>query len=77
MESKLKEIKLLRLIIFTQDYKNISKQIREFYFNGGHVNADSLDNMNELMTDGKFIYSSVLNTRIQAAKSTGKTFYSM
>lgn len=60
-----------------QSYKKISDKIREFYFNGGHVDADTLDNMNTLMTDCKFIYASVLNARIQVAKSSGHTFYSM
>lgn len=55
----------------------MSNKIRGFYFNGGHVDANTLNNMNILMTDSKFIYSTVLNARVQVAKSTGRTYYAM
>lgn len=55
-----------------QLYKDISQKIREFYFDGKQVTVAQLD---VLLSDVVFLYGIDLSARIQAAKSTGRTFY--
>lgn len=57
-----------------QLYKNISKKIRNFYFNGSNVTPYKLSN---LMSDIVFVYGIDLSARIHATKSRGRTYYSV
>lgn len=58
-----------------QDYQSISNEMRQFYFDGEHVNAQTLDKMNMLAADSGLLYSIDLSARIQATKSSGQTYF--
>lgn len=58
-----------------QVYKKISNQIRTFYFNGDHMNRQTLPQMNKLMSDIQILYGLDLSARIQAVKSNGRTIF--
>lgn len=60
----------------SKQYKLDAKKIRKFYLNGKPVNNDTLDEMNDLMTDVNFHYGIDLSARFQATKSTGRTYFS-
>lgn len=60
------------MLRYKQLYKEISQKIRDFYFDGKNVTADKLS---VLLSDVVFWYGIDLSARIQAAKSTGRTFY--
>lgn len=55
-----------------QLYKEISQEIRQFYFDGKHV---TIAQLNMLLSDVVFLYGIDLSARIHAAKSSGRTFY--
>lgn len=51
--------------------------MRDFYLDGKQVSFDTLDRMDLLMSDINFLYGDILNARIQATKSKGRTFLYM
>ncbi|XP_055302656.1 juvenile hormone esterase-like [Sitodiplosis mosellana] len=69
-------LEMAQLDFDSEVYKNISRQIRYFYFNEKHVNAETLNGFNTLITDINFLYGIYLSARIQASKSNGRTFFS-
>ncbi|XP_031622611.1 esterase B1-like [Contarinia nasturtii] len=69
-------LEMAQLDFNSDNYKNISTEVRRFYFDGKQVNAETLHKMNMLMTDINFLYGIFLSARIQAAKSKGRTFFS-
>ncbi|XP_031619759.1 esterase B1-like [Contarinia nasturtii] len=57
-------------------YKDISNNIRNFYFGGGSVKTPNIPQLFDLLSDINLVYGMDLTTRIQAKKSTGRTYYS-
>lgn len=81
--SKVKVLKLniiawfyLNGIHLLQEYKVAAEKIRKFYFNEKPIEYETLANLNQLMSDIKFVYGINLNARIQAAQSSGRTYVS-
>lgn len=62
-------------LIFFQDYNKIAKQIRNHYFGNLQVNATTLHQYYEAFSDVAFNYAIDRSVRIQAAASTGRTYY--
>lgn len=61
---------------YSQEYKKIADQIRTFYFGqDGQVNADTVVEFNDLMSDVFFVYHIDEAVKLQANKSSGKTYY--
>ncbi|XP_055326220.1 uncharacterized protein LOC129580051 [Sitodiplosis mosellana] len=58
-------------------YKDFAKRIRDFYLDEKRASKETLDGVDLLTTDIAFTYGNVLNLRIQATKSKGRTFFSM
>lgn len=59
-----------------QEYKEVSRRVRELYFRGNRVDNDTITGFYALMTDVWFLYGIDLNARIQANKSSGHTYFS-
>lgn len=60
----------------TDDYKEMAKSIRKFYFpKNQRVNGDSIEKFVDLMSDIWFTYGTVKSAKLHAKKSSGKTFY--
>lgn len=59
-----------------QEYKDVSAKVRNLYFKGNRVDNDTITGFQSLMTDVWYLYGIDLNARIQANKSTGRTFFS-
>lgn len=59
----------------TIEYKEMAKYIRKFYFpKNQRVNAESITQFVDLMSDIWFTYGTVKSVKLHAKKSTGKTF---
>lgn len=60
-----------------QNYQVMAKEIRDFYFSktDGQVNADSVLEFNDLLTDAWFAYTIENGLKIQLKRSTGNVFY--
>lgn len=58
-----------------QNYQSYISEIRQFYFNGKEVNASTLNEYTQLISDVYITYAINLAARNQAERSTGKTFF--
>lgn len=58
-----------------QIYKQISQEIRDFYFpNGARVNIDTLPQLNNLLSDLWFVNGVDRSAKFELNRSKGKTF---
>lgn len=57
------------------EYKQMAKEVREFYFPGGIKIADSLEKYSEMLSDTWFNYGIDQAVKLQSKRSTGKTYY--
>lgn len=59
----------------SQEYLQIARKIREFYFKNVAINRQSVNEYMQLLSDLNFSYGIDKSARQHASKSKGKTFY--
>lgn len=63
------------MIIFHQEFQQLSEQVRQFYFGNLPIDENSLEQYIDLLSDVNFIYG-INKAAIQHAnKTSSKTFY--
>lgn len=68
-------LKELNYSYFSDEYNEMVTDIRKYYFGDKLINRDTLAQFVKLLTDVFFIYGIDKSAKIQAKRSTGKTFY--
>jgi hypothetical protein len=65
----------MALFIYFQEYANYIREIRQFYFNDKEVNASTLNEYTQFISDVFITYAINLAARKQAKRSTGRTYF--
>lgn len=60
---------------FSQKFKPLVEEIREFYFGSGEINSEQLSQYVELLSYINFRFGAEKSLRLHAAKASGKAFY--
>lgn len=60
---------------FSKEYDDMAKDVRKFYFGDKTINRDSLTQFVKLLSDVFFIYGIDKSAKVQAVRSSGKTYY--
>lgn len=62
-------------IRLSQNYRNLTNQIRQFYFGNDAIDEKVLSQYVALFSDINFAYGIDKATKLHASESNGKTFY--
>lgn len=63
------------LFLFSQQHRNLTNEIRKFYFDDDAIDGQSIPKYFEYLSDSNYAYPVDKSVRVLAAKSNGKTYY--
>lgn len=73
--SILKKLSIQTNPIESQQYKNLAKEIREFYFKDAAIDENTLKPYIDLLSDVNFAYGINKAVKRHAAKTNSKTYF--
>lgn len=63
------------LLFFTQEYKKIATEARQFYFGESDVSNDTLHEYIDLLSDSMLVYGLDKAAKLHAKKSNANVYY--
>lgn len=60
---------------FRQEYRNLTNEIRQFYFGDNAIDEQTVSKYFDLLSDINFVWGIDRSVKTLAANSKGKTFY--